>query len=43
MIAKQVNQKAWFMVLPVFLIVAFSAVIPTYDRGQLLLSGYLRQ
>jgi len=27
-IAKQVNQKAWFMVLPVFLIVAFSAVIP---------------
>ena len=28
MIAKQVNQKAWFMVLPVFLIVAFSAVIP---------------
>jgi glycerol transport system permease protein len=28
MIAKQVNQKAWFMVLPVFLVVAFSAVIP---------------
>jgi glycerol transport system permease protein len=27
-IKKQVNQKAWFMVLPVFLIVAFSAVIP---------------
>ncbi|TKB25165.1 sugar ABC transporter permease [Desulfopila sp. IMCC35006] len=25
---KQVNQKAWFMVLPVFLLVAFSAVIP---------------
>ncbi len=28
MIAKQPNQKAWFMVLPVFLVVAFSAVIP---------------
>lgn len=28
MIVKQTNQKAWFMVLPVFLIVAFSAVIP---------------
>ncbi len=28
MIAKQQNQKAWFMVLPVFLLVAFSAVIP---------------
>jgi glycerol transport system permease protein len=27
-IAKQTNQKAWFMVLPVFLVVAFSAVIP---------------
>ncbi|WP_458778483.1 carbohydrate ABC transporter permease [Desulforhopalus sp. 52FAK] len=25
---KQVNQKAWFMVLPVFLLVAFSAIIP---------------
>ena len=28
MIEKQKNQKPWFMVLPVFLIVAFSAVIP---------------
>lgn len=28
MIVKQTNQKAWFMVLPVFLIVAFSAIIP---------------
>lgn len=28
MIEKQNNQKAWFMVLPVFLVVAFSAVIP---------------
>ncbi len=28
MIVKQVNQKAWFMVLPVFLVVAFSAIIP---------------
>jgi glycerol transport system permease protein len=28
MIAKQKNQKAWFMVLPVFIVVAFSAVIP---------------
>jgi glycerol transport system permease protein len=28
MIAKQPNQKAWFMVLPVFLVDAFSAVIP---------------
>jgi len=28
MIQKQINQKAWFMVLPVFLLVAFSAVIP---------------
>lgn len=28
MIEKQKNQKAWFMVLPVFLIVAFSAVMP---------------
>jgi glycerol transport system permease protein len=27
-IAKQENQKAWFMVLPVFLLVAFSAIIP---------------
>jgi glycerol transport system permease protein len=27
-IEKQENQKAWFMVLPVFLIVAFSAIIP---------------
>ena len=25
---KQVNQKAWFMVLPVLLLVAFSAIIP---------------
>ncbi len=25
---KQVNQKAWFLVLPVFLLVAFSAIIP---------------
>src|SRR5215469_16667528 len=25
---KTVNQKAWFLVLPVFLVVAFSAVIP---------------
>jgi glycerol transport system permease protein len=25
---KTVNQKAWFMVLPVLLLVAFSAVIP---------------
>lgn len=28
MIEKQTNQKAWFMVLPVFLVVAFSAVLP---------------
>ena len=28
MIEKQINQKAWFMVLPVFLVVAFSAVLP---------------
>jgi glycerol transport system permease protein len=28
MIEKQINQKAWFMVLPVFLLVAFSAIIP---------------
>ncbi len=28
MIEKRQNQKAWFMVLPVFLVVAFSAVIP---------------
>ena len=28
MIAKQKNQKAWFMVLPVFIVVAFSAIIP---------------
>lgn len=28
MIEKQVNQKAWFMVLPVFLLVAFSAIMP---------------
>jgi glycerol transport system permease protein len=27
-IQKQENQKAWFMVLPVFLLVAFSAIIP---------------
>jgi glycerol transport system permease protein len=27
-IAKRENQKAWFMVLPVFLLVAFSAIIP---------------
>lgn len=25
---KTVNQKAWFLVLPVFLVVAFSAVLP---------------
>ena len=25
---KTVNQKAWFLVLPVFLIVAFSAILP---------------
>ena len=25
---KIVNQKAWFLVLPVFAVVAFSAVIP---------------
>ena len=29
MIQKQQNQKAWFMVLPVFVLVAFSAIIPT--------------
>ena len=28
MSAKTVNQKAWFMVLPVVLLVAFNAVIP---------------
>ena len=28
MIEKQPNQKAWLMVLPVFLLVAFSAIIP---------------
>lgn len=28
MIQKQKNQKAWFMVLPVFLVVAFSAILP---------------
>jgi glycerol transport system permease protein len=28
MMDKTVNQKAWFLVLPVFLIVAFSAVLP---------------
>lgn len=28
MIHKKLNQKAWFLVLPVFLLVAFSAVIP---------------
>jgi glycerol transport system permease protein len=28
MIEKRINQKAWFMVLPVFLLVAFSAIIP---------------
>ncbi|WP_322107650.1 hypothetical protein [Dongia mobilis] len=25
---KQVNQKAWFLVLPVVILVAFNAVIP---------------
>ena len=25
---KTINQKAWFLVLPVFLVVAFSAVLP---------------
>ena len=25
---KTINQKAWFLVLPVFLIVAFSAILP---------------
>ena len=25
---KTVNQKAWFLVLPVFLVVAFSAILP---------------
>ena len=28
MIARVTNQKAWFMVLPVILLVAFNAVIP---------------
>lgn len=28
MIEKRENQKAWFMVLPVFLVVAFSAIMP---------------
>ncbi len=25
---KTINQKAWFLVLPVFLVVAFSAILP---------------
>jgi len=28
MVAKTVNQKAWILVLPVLLIVAFNAIIP---------------
>ena len=31
---KTVNQKAWFLVLPVFLVVAFSAVLPLMRGGK---------
>jgi glycerol transport system permease protein len=39
---KTVNQKAWFLILPVLLLVAFSAVIPG-DGRQLLGSGHIRK
>jgi hypothetical protein len=29
---KTINQKAWFLVLPVFLVVAFSAILPLMPR-----------
>ena len=40
---KTVNQKAWFLVLPVLLLVAFSAVIPLIDSGELFGSRHLWQ
>jgi hypothetical protein len=39
---KTVNQKAWFLILPVLLLVAFSAVIAD-DRRKLLGAGYIRE
>ena len=33
------NNKAWFMVLPVLLLVAFSAVIPLMSRVILPMAG----
>ena len=40
---KTVNQKAWFLVLPVFLLVAFIGRHPADDGGQLFGAGHLRQ
>ncbi len=37
------NNKAWFMVLPVLLLVAFSARHPADDGGQLFGAGHVRQ
>ena len=31
---KTVNQKAWFLVLPVFALVAFSAILPLMTVAQ---------
>ena len=39
---KSTNQKAWWLVAPVLLLVAFNAFIPADDRGQLLDAGNLR-
>ena len=39
---KTENNRAWFLVLPVFALVAFSAIVPLDDRGQLLGAGHLR-
>ena len=40
---KTINNKAWFLVLPVFAIVAFSAVFAADDCRQLFDAGYVRQ
>ena len=40
---KTFNNKAWWMVLPVFLVVAFNALVPLDDCCELFGPGNLRQ
>ncbi len=40
---KTINNKAWLLVLPVFLIVAFSAILPLMTVVNYSGPGYVRQ